>query len=98
MPDADLKQLAEWIAEQLGDWHAERLDIESKYNHALTHTENDIAMKLWVSIEGGAIARLGRFDGNVQLSLAQRTLPSNLVQSDQNAAADGERHRTTHTA
>jgi len=51
--DIDLKQLAEWIAEQLGDWQA--VDVESKYNHALTHTENGGTMKLWLSIDGGRL-------------------------------------------
>lgn len=51
--NVDLKQLAEWIAEQLGDWQP--LDVESKYNHALTHTENNVTMKLWISIEGGRL-------------------------------------------
>lgn len=54
MPDIDLKQLAEWIAEQMG-WHAERLDAQSSHSHVLTHTENDVAMKLWVSIESGRL-------------------------------------------
>ncbi|MBI5031201.1 MAG: hypothetical protein HZB51_11795 [Chloroflexi bacterium] len=53
MPDTNLKQLAEWIAEQLGDWQP--LDVESKYNHGLMHTENNIVMKLWVSLEGGRL-------------------------------------------
>ncbi len=53
MPDIDLKQLAEWIAEQMGDWQT--LDIQSNHNHALTHTENGVAMKLRVSIEGGRL-------------------------------------------
>ena len=52
MPDIDLKQLAEWIAEQMG-WQP--LDVQSNHNHALTHTENGVAMKLWVSIEGGRL-------------------------------------------
>lgn len=53
MLNHNLKQLAERIAEQLGDWSP--LDTESKYNHALTHTENSITLKLWLSIEGGRL-------------------------------------------
>lgn len=51
--DINLKELAGWIAEQLGDWSP--LDTESKYNHALTHSENHITLKLWLSIEGGRL-------------------------------------------
>jgi hypothetical protein len=54
MPDAnaDVKQLSEWIAEQMG-WST--LDPELRHEHILTKHENGIEMKLWLSIESGRL-------------------------------------------
>jgi hypothetical protein len=52
MPEYDLKENAAWIAEQMG-WGT--LDVQSSYNHVLTKTENDVEMKLWLSVESGRL-------------------------------------------
>jgi hypothetical protein len=53
--NTDLKKLAEWIAEQMG-WQAVNDEENySRWRNAITHTENGVTLKLWLSIEGGRL-------------------------------------------